>query len=148
MPFRLRNRGARQQLHLRIACQQIQMFRLASRQQVQIEIVAQHGGGCHRVFRVLAVQLREPVKRSGVDHRPLFNPADLVLGGLHLEKPPPVFQHFERLAVHHLAHAIRDGGHAVAQVHLAHAHIDRVVMLVAKARTARGERNHAHHQQR
>ena len=68
----------------------------------------------------------------GVDHGPLFNPADLVLFGLHLEKAAAVLQHFQRLAVGHLGHAIGDGGHPVMQIHLARGDVDRLVMFTVK----------------
>ena len=86
--------------------QQVKTLRLAAGKKVHGEIVAQSGRGRHGIAFVLFGKLHEAVVGLGVDHGVFFNPADLVLFRLDLEKAPPVLQHFERLAVHHLAHPI------------------------------------------
>ena len=70
------------------------------------EVVAESGRGRYGIAFVLFGELHEAVVGLGVDHGVVFNPADLVLFRLDLEKAAPVLQHFERLAVDHLAHPI------------------------------------------
>ncbi len=103
------NRGAGQKLNLGVGGQQIKMLRLPAGQDVEIKIVAQGCGGDYGVFLVLAGKLDKSVIVYIVDDRPLFNPADLVLLGFHLEEAAAVLQHLQRLAVHHFGHAIGDG---------------------------------------
>ena len=50
-----------------------------------------------------------------------------------------MFEHFERLAIRHLGHAIGDSGDPVMQGHLSRPNIHRVVMLLMEAR-ARGRK--------
>ena len=107
---------------------------------MQIDVVAEDGGGDHRVLFVLAAEPIEGVEGLAVDHGPLFNPADLVLFGLHLEEAAAVLEHLERLAVDHLGHAIGDGGYPVMQVHLADRNVDRLVPLMAEARASADKR--------
>ena len=51
-------------------------------------------------------QLCESVVGFLVDHRTLFNPADLVLVGLDLQEALGMLKHLERLPVRHFAHAV------------------------------------------
>ena len=69
----------------------------------------------------------------GVDDGVLFDPADLVLLRLHLEKAAAVLKHFELLAVLHLGYAIGDRRHAVVQIHLPRRDVDHVVLFLVKA---------------
>ena len=82
-----------------------------------------------------------------VNHGPLFNPADLVFFGLYLEEAAVVFEHFERLAVDHLGHAIGDGGYPVMEVHLTGGDVDHVVLLMVKPPASTGEREKAQGQE-
>ena len=75
----LGHRGALQQLHLGVGRQQIKPLRLPARRQMQVNIVAHHAGGHHRIVLVLHAHLLKGLVSLGVDHRPLFNPANLVL---------------------------------------------------------------------
>ena len=59
-----------------------------------------------------------------------------------------MLQHFQRLAVGHLGHAIGDSGHAIMQVHLPRGDVNRVVMLLAETIAAGGEHEKAHRSQR
>ena len=115
------------------------MFRLPAGQQVQIQVVAQDGGGHHRVLLVQAGKLGKGIAGLGVNDGPVLNPADLVLLGLHLEEAPAVFENLELLAVDHLGHAIGDCRYPVAQVHLAHRDIHHLMLLVVKAVAARDQ---------
>ena len=114
----LGNRGSRQKLNLSVRRQKIEPFRLAAGRQMQVDVVAHHAGGHHRVRLVLNAKLIKSIEGLGVDYRPLLNPSDLVLLCLHLEKAAAMLQHLQRLAIGHLGHAVGDGGHAVMQVHL------------------------------
>jgi len=75
----------------------------------------------------------------GVDYGMLFDPADLVLLGLDLEEAAGVVENFQLLTVDHLAYAIRNGGHPVMQIGLAHGDVDRIVLQLAKSRASRGQ---------
>jgi hypothetical protein len=77
-------------------------------------------------------QLVKGLESLGVNHRPLFNPADLVLFGPHPEKAAILFQHFQSLAVAYLGHVVRDGGYPVMQVHLPRRNINRIMPFVAE----------------
>ena len=70
------------------------------------EVVAQSRRGLCRIVFMLLAELRKPVVGLFVNHGALFNPAGLVLVGLDPQKALAMLQHFERLPVRHLAHAI------------------------------------------
>jgi hypothetical protein len=107
---------------------------------VQIDVVAENGGGDHRVLLVLTCKPIEGAEGLAVDYGPLFNPADLVLLGLYLEKAMAVSEYLERLAVDHLGHPVRDGGHPVMQVHLPDRNVDSFVPFMAETRAPAGKR--------
>ena len=123
------------------------MFRLPAWEDVQIDVVAQNGGGDYRVLLMLGGNPIEGGEGLAVDHGPLFNPAGLVLLGRDFQETASVFQHLERLAVDHLGHTIGDGGHAVVQVHLPHGNVDGFVMHMAKARAPGGKRKEREQEQ-
>jgi len=100
---------------------------------MQINVVAQRSGGHHRVVLVLDAKLLKGLERLAVDDRTLFNPADFLFLGLYFQKAAAGLEHFQRLAVDDLGHAIRDGGHAVMQVRLPRKDVHRVVTFVAQA---------------
>ena len=124
-------------MHLRIARQQIKTVRIPARRQVQVNVVAQGSGGHHLVVLVLDAKLFKGLEGFAVDNRPLFNPADLLLLGSHLEEAAAVLEHFERLAVADLGHAIGNGGYAVVQIRLPRIDVDRVVALAAQTVASR-----------
>ena len=70
------------------------------------KIVAEGGRGRHCIAFVRVGQPHKLVVGLRVDHGMFFNPADLLFFGLYFEKAAPMLQHFERLAVDHLAHPI------------------------------------------
>ena len=80
------SRRPHQQLHLGVAGQQIKTLRFAARKQMHGKVVAQCCRGRHGIVFALRGKLHKPVVRLLVDHGSLFNPADLVLVGLDLEK--------------------------------------------------------------
>jgi len=114
---------------------------------MQIEVVAEDGGGNHRVRFVLLGQLLERVVGLGVDHRALFNPADFVLLGLDLEETAAVLEHLQRLAVDHGGHAIGDGGYPIMQIHLADGDVDGLMLHAAQPVAATRQRKKAQKQQ-
>jgi hypothetical protein len=75
----------------------------------------------------------------GVDHRMLFNPADLVFLRSNFQESPSVLEHFELLAIHHLGHAIRNRGDAIVQIHLPRGNINRLVHFLVQTVASRGE---------
>ncbi|MGA3333838.1 MAG: hypothetical protein ABSC62_06700 [Terracidiphilus sp.] len=75
----------------------------------------------------------------GVDHRSVFNPADLVLTRLDSKKAPAMLQDFERLPVYHLAHAVGNRGDAIVQVRFANGNVNRFMLFVPESRTSRQE---------
>ena len=93
-------------MHLGVAGEQIEPLRFAAGKQVHGKVVAQRGRRRHGIVLALCGKLHKPVVGLLVDHGALFNPADLVLFGLDLEKAPCVFQNLQRLPVHHLANAV------------------------------------------
>ena len=112
------------------------------------KVVAQGCRGHHRGVLVFGGQLHKFVVRLLVDRGPLFNPADLVLVRLDLEKAPPVLQNLEGLAVHHLANAVRNRRHAVVEIDgPRRCDVHRLVVFMAKAgaageETETGQRRH------
>jgi hypothetical protein len=103
---------------------------------VQIHVVAEHGGGDHRILLVLIGEFLELAVEVTVDDRVLLDPADFIFLRLHLEKAASVLQNFKGLAVGHLADAIGHGGDAIVQVHLAGGDVDGLVMFVTDAAAA------------
>ena len=101
---------------------------------MQIDVVAENGGGDHRILFVLVGKLIEGTESFAVDHGSLFNPADLVLLGLYLQKAAAMLEYIEGLAVDHFGHAIGDSGHTVMQVHLPDGNVDGFVPLMLEAR--------------
>ena len=89
------------------------MLRLPARQEMEIKIVAQGSGGYYRVLLMKGGKLDKRVMDFPVDDGALFNPSDLVLLGFDLEEAAAMLEHFEGLAVHHLGHAIGNGGDTV-----------------------------------
>ena len=99
---------------------------------MQVHFIPQRARRDNRILLVTRSHMLKRVKRLGIDHSPFFNPADLVLIGLDAEKPPAVFQHFERLSVNNLAYAIRYRGDAVVKVHLPGRNVDRLMRLAVQ----------------
>ena len=128
----LRHRRPRQQFQFGVGRQQPEAFGVPPRRQVQVHVIAKHGGGHHGILLVLVGKLRKCVVELAVDHRVFFDPPDLVLLRLYLEEAAAVFQHLERLPVGHLADAIRNRRHPIMQIHLPRRHVDRVMLLVMK----------------
>jgi len=108
------------------------MLRFAPGQDVQVKVVAQSGSGDNRILFVLVGKLDERVVSLAVDDGALFNPSDLVLLSLNLEKPAAVLKDFKRLSVGHFGDAIGDGGYAVMKRHLARGDVDRLMHLMLK----------------
>jgi len=125
---------------------QIIVLRVATGQDVEINVVADHSAGHHDVLFVLVRELDKQVVGFGVDDGAVFNPADLVLLGPDLEEAAAVFQDIEGLAVGDLGHAIRDGGYSVLEVHLPGGDIDRLVQRRVEPCAAADEREKAHGQ--
>ena len=126
-----RHRGAHQQLHLVIFGKQIETVAIAARTDMQIDIISQRARGDNRILLVFCSQMRKPVVGFGVNYGTFFNPADFVFLSLYAEKPATVFQDFELLPVHHLAHAVRHRGDAVLKVHLSDGDVDGFMPLMA-----------------
>ncbi len=106
------------------------MLGVAAGPDVQIEVVAQRSRGNDGVLLVLAGKLVEGIEYHAVDHRMLLDPADFVLGSLDLEEAAAMLKHFKLFAVGDFSHAIGDGGHPVAQIHLPCGNIHRIVPVV------------------
>ena len=85
----------------------------------------------HRILLVFRPHMRKAVVGFGINYGPLFDPADFVFVGLHLEKPASVFQDLERLPVHNCANAVGYGCHSIVKVHLPGRNIDGLMLLVA-----------------
>ena len=81
------------------------MLGFAARQHVHVEVVVQGRRRCHRVVLMRRRQLRKGLVGLLVDHRTLFDPADLILLRLDLQESLAAFEHLQRLPVHHLGHA-------------------------------------------
>ena len=134
-------------MDLGVGGQQVKMLRLPAGEKVQIKLVAQGGGGDYRVLLVKGGKLDKRGISISVDDGPLFNPAHLVLFGSHLEKAPAMIEHFQRLAVGHLGHAIGDGGYPVMEIHLAGGDVHRLVLLMAEAVASTGQRHNEQQRQ-
>jgi hypothetical protein len=115
-------------------------------QDVQIDVVAENGGSDYRVLLVLAGEQIEGAEGLAIDHGSFFNPADLVLLGLYLQKAVAAPKHLERLAVHHLSYAIRDGGYPVMQVGLPDRNVDCFVPLMAETRAPASKHKKTQHE--
>jgi len=115
---------------------------------VQINVVADNGGGHDRVLFVLRGELDERVGSFGIDYGVLFNPADLVLLSLDLEKAAAALEDFKLLAVRHLGHAIGDSGYPVMKVHLASRDVHRLMQLMVKPSATGENRRYAQTQNR
>ena len=124
------------------------MLRVAAGQDVEIDVVANNGGGHHNVLFMLVRKLDKQVVGFGVDDGAVFNPADLVFLGSDLEEAAAVFEYIERLAVCDLGYAIGDGGYPVVEVHLAGGDIDRLVQLTVESRAPADEREKTQGQER
>ena len=108
------------------------------------EVVAQSRRGRHWIVFVLLGEPHKPVVGLVVDHRALFNPADLVLFRLDLEKAPAMLQHFQRLPVDHLAHAVRNRRYAVVQIGLADRNVHHLMVFVPESpASGQEERQHS-----
>ena len=112
---------------------------------MHVEIVAQSGGGGSWILLVILGELGESVVCLAVDDGAFFNPADLVLLGLYLDKAAAVFEDFKLLAVGDHGDALADGGHAVMQIHLPRGDVHAIVIFVLKALAARGQPNKSEH---
>ena len=124
------------------------MLRIAAGRDVQINVVADRSCGHDRILFVLGGELNKGIAGLGVDNGALFNPADLVLLGSDLEEAPAAFEDFELLPVHHLGHAIGDGGYPVVEVHLAGGDVHRLVPLLVKPGACAHERKKTEGQER
>src|SRR5487761_1983345 len=107
---------------------------------MEVNVVAQHGGGDHRIVLVELGQFSEGIVRVAVDDRVFFDPANLVFLGFYLEETTAVLQHLKLLAIVDLGYAVGDSGYPVMQIHLARGNVDGFVLLMANARTAASQR--------
>jgi hypothetical protein len=87
--------------------------------------------------------LRKRIVCLAVDNRALFDPADLVFFSPHFEESAAVLKNLERLPVHDLSHALRNGCNAVVKIHLARRDVDGFVLLMAKAAAPRSKHGNA-----
>ncbi len=83
--------------------------------------------------------LDESVVSVAIDDGTLFNPADLVLVCLHLEKSPVALQNLKRLSIHDFGHTLRNCRYPVVEIHLPRRNVDGFIFLVAKVAASRGK---------
>jgi hypothetical protein len=110
---------------------------------MEIKIVAQGSGGYYRVLLMKGGKLDKRVMDFPVDDGALFNPSDLVLLGFDLEEAAAMLEHFEGLAVHHLGHAIGDGGYTVMDEDLARGDVNRLRLLTVEMLACRAKHKNA-----
>jgi hypothetical protein len=99
---------------------------------VHVEIVAESSASGYGVVLVLVNQLLEGIGGFGVDDCVFFNPPDLILCGLDLEKTAASSYDLKLLPVGDKSHAAGDGGNAVVKVGLAGADVNRIVRLMTE----------------
>ncbi len=126
-------------MDLGVAGKQIEVIRIATGKNVHVEVVAESGGGGSGVVFVRGGELNEGLAGVGVDDGALLNPADLVLLGFDLEKTAVALEDLERLAVDDFSDALRDGGDAVVEIHVARSDVDGVVFWLAETAATRDQ---------
>jgi len=68
-----------------------------------------------------------------VDDGALFDPADLVLLGLHPQKAATVLEHFKGLPIDDFADAIGDGRDPIVEIHLSRRNVHHLVVRVIES---------------
>ena len=89
------------------------------RQDMQIQVVPQLSVRHHRVPGMLLGQILKLLEQLVVDDGVIFQPPHFAFRRPHFDKSLAPFDHFKRLAVRHLSHAVRNCGDSIMQKNLA-----------------------------
>ncbi len=120
------------------------MFGLPARSDVQIGLVPQDPRGLHGIVLMIRGEFLEGVKGLLIDQEALLDPTFDSGGSAHPRETLFAFQNFDAVAILHVADAVKDGRHLVAQRGLRRRDIGNLQQVVAPAST-RGEQEDGRH---
>jgi hypothetical protein len=109
---------------------------------MQVEIIAQHRGGDHRVMRVLVPEGSELIIGRLFNDHMFFDPPYLALGGLGLEEAASMFDYFKRFSVAYQSDSIRYSGHPISQISLLGNDVDHFGLEMLAQTGAPAQRGH------
>ena len=126
------------------------MFGLPAGSEMQIGLVAQEPGSQRRCILVVRGKFLQSVEGFLIDQEPLFDPTFQSAGGTDASETLFAIQHLHAISVLHVAHAVKDGGHLVAQSRLRGRdirHLEHAVPPVIAGRQQEHGGQHRRHSQ-
>ena len=82
---------------------------------MNVEIVAQGGGGDNRIFGMRLHEILKSLVHRRIDDRSLLNPTDVCFFIFHAKEAAAVLEHFKPLAVDDRGNAIGNSSNAIPQ---------------------------------
>ena len=113
------------------------MFRVSAGRDVQVGFIPQDSGSLHSIVLVVLREFLQSVEGLLIDEEPLLDPAFDSGGGADASEALLAVQHFDALSIFHVADAIEDGRHLIAQRGLRRGDIGHVQYPMASAPTCR-----------
>src|SRR5580693_7486491 len=91
------------------------MFGLPAWSHVEIGFIPQNSWGLHGIVLIVSGKFLQGVEGFLIDQEALFDPAFDSAGGAYADETLLALQHLDALSILHVADAIEDGRHLVAQ---------------------------------